>query len=263
MRIPILRQIEVWRRARRDLPIFGQAAALLAPQAVDGFRKCRAGAEGDGGYVMLDDLGSITTAVSAGIGREDSWDVAMADRGVPVLQFDHTVAGAPTTHPLCTFHRKKIVARPSANADETTLDEIVRPLAGDVILKLDIEGDEYDVLRTTPPEILLKFRQIVCEFHKLHQITKPQSRQTVFDAFHRLATSHAIIHVHANNCGGVAMIGGIAVPKLVELSFVRRRDYRLRDSDETFPTALDRPNSSEIPDLPLSQFLGLGARRRS
>jgi hypothetical protein len=232
----------------------------MTPYAVDGFRKCRVGSDGDGGYVMLDDFGSIATAVSVGIGDNDSWDIALAARGIRVLQFDHSVAGAPNAHPLCTFHRKKIVARPSESADETTLDAAAGALTGEAILKMDIEGDEYDVLAATSRQTLLKFRQIICEFHGLALIGQRRRRRTVFNVFRRLAPTHAIIHVHANNGGGAATIGGIAVPDVVEFSFVRRSDYRLRESGETFPTDLDRRNNPHAPELTVSQLLAAGAQ---
>jgi hypothetical protein len=261
MRIPVLCQIEDWLRLQRDRPKVVRASELLTPYAVDGFRKCRVGAERDGGYVMLDDFGSIATAVSIGIEHEDSWDIAIAGRGIPVLQFDHTVERAPTPHPICTFARKKLVPSPSGNTGEITLAEIAGALTGDAILKLDVEGDEYGIMSAAAGDTLLKFRQVVCEFHNLHRIKQWRPRRAVFGALRALAKTHAIVHLHANNCGGVAMIGRIAVPTVLEITFVRRGDYRLRESGETFPSELDRPNYPGNPDLPLSEFLG--ARRRA
>ena len=47
---------------------------FFQPHEVPGFQKRRYGAKADGGYVMLDDFGPVRTAVSLGIGQEDSWD---------------------------------------------------------------------------------------------------------------------------------------------------------------------------------------------
>jgi hypothetical protein len=78
--------------------VAGQFAAFLRnfqPHDVTGFEKSRLGAEGDGGYVMLDDFGAVRSALSLGIGQDVSWDTAIAKLGIYVFQFDHTVRQGP------------------------------------------------------------------------------------------------------------------------------------------------------------------------
>ena len=120
---------------------------MLEPMRVEGFEKIRVGAAGDGGYVQISDLDGITQALSFGIADEDSWDLAMAQAGVPVQQLDHSVERAPSTHPLLTFHRKMIGTQSSA--ESATLAELVAAYskggAPDIILKIDIEGCEWEV----------------------------------------------------------------------------------------------------------------------
>jgi hypothetical protein len=40
----------------------------------------------------------------------------------------------------------------------------------------------------------------------------------------------------------------------LEASFANRECYQFRDSEETFPTAIDQPNSAPDPDLFLGRF---------
>jgi hypothetical protein len=49
-------------------------------------------------------------------------------------------------------------------------------------------------------------------------------------------------------------IGGLVLPQVLEVSYVRRADHtgRFVPRDEVFPTDLDRPNLPDMPDL----FLG-------
>jgi hypothetical protein len=67
--------------------------SYLTPCRSRRFGKIRLGRNGDGGYVLLDDFTGVSAALSFGIARECSWDSAMAQRGIDVYQYDHTVDG--------------------------------------------------------------------------------------------------------------------------------------------------------------------------
>src|SRR5947207_49992 len=67
--------------------------SLLAPQRAVGHSKVRLGSKYDGGYICIDDFNEITTAFSFGIGKNDDWDIEIANKGIAVYQFDHTIDG--------------------------------------------------------------------------------------------------------------------------------------------------------------------------
>ena len=48
--------------------------------------KVRIGTHGDEGYVLPDDLHGIAQALSIGIGHDASFDLELAQRGIPVIQ---------------------------------------------------------------------------------------------------------------------------------------------------------------------------------
>ena len=164
---------------------------MLEPVRVEGFEKIRVGAAGDGGYVQISDLDGITQALSFGIADEDSWDLAMAQAGVPVQQLDHSVERAPSTHPLLTFHRKMIGTQSSA--ESATLAELVAAYskggAPDIILKIDIEGCEWEVFAEADDATLGRITQIVCELHELSHLGK--------SALSR-ASSQGVVQSHAS-----------------------------------------------------------------
>jgi hypothetical protein len=230
---------------------------LLQPHGVAQGTKRRFGADQDGGYVMLDDFGAARTALSLGIGPDVSWDVAMADRGLRIIQFDHTVAGPPVENPQFDFHRARVAGRRQSPDDVTLAEILARPdLAGenDLIAKIDVEGCEWEILAATATALLARLRQVVIEFHDVRKFVEPAWRATAVAALQNLTASHACIHIHGNNWGPFTVIGGIAFPNAFEACFVRRSDYALAPSTAVFPTALDRPCNPKRPDLYLGHW---------
>jgi glycosyltransferase involved in cell wall biosynthesis len=244
------------RVAEDDAGAIGDVLSLLAPHSVAKFRKIRVGVGGDGGYVMLDDFAGISTALSLGVGADVSWDAAIADRRIRVLQFDDSLDRAPVPHSGCAFRRAKIGPVAAADRSETTIEAILAELApsGDLLLKMDIDGDEWGVLDTLDQASIGRFRQIVCEFHDLDRFGDPKWRLRARGAVERLYRTHCVLHVHGNNNVPQALVGSRLVPKVIEITFVRRDAYEISASTEIFPTELDRPNDPAAPDLFLGSF---------
>ena len=209
-------------------------------RAVD-YAKIRIGKECDGGYVMLDDFKDITAAYSIGICDEVSWDLNMAERGIEVFQYDHTIAALPVQHPR--FHWQKKGLGAVSTEDLETLPRLleVNGHVGrrDLLLKCDIEGCEWEVLASLPRDCLRHFKQIVLEIHYLERLTDPEFAKLVERAISVLTADHRVIHVHANNHRPFSIVGGIPIPSVLELTLVRADDTQLVTSDEVFPTPLD------------------------
>ena len=243
-----------------DVAQIKRGLALLEPQSIIDFQKVRVGAEFDGGYVMLNDFTGISGALSLGIGWDMTWDLAIAEKGIPVLQFDNTIDSSPATHNLCRFEKRKIVASSYPNPDESEIsiggilvENNIRANE-DLLLKIDIEGAEWDVFSAVDEAVLGHFRQIVCEFHGFYRIGQSAWRRRAFRAFEKLAETHAVVHVHGNNYQPVVHFRGLVIPEVLEVTFARRKDYRTVESRDVFPTELDRPNNPGAPDIFLGNF---------
>jgi Methyltransferase FkbM domain len=229
---------------------------LLEPKKATDYVKIRVGTHGDGGYVQLDDLEGISRAFSFGVADNDDWDLAIARRGIPVEQFDHSIKRAPSTHPLLHFHRKMISVN---SAVETAAipdlavahSKLTKP---DLILKMDIENSEWDVLDHTPEAVLSKFAQIVCEFHNLSHLTNSLFRARARRVFEKLHKHFAPIHVHGNNCCGIISVCNISLPDLLEVTFANRARYSFVECNEIFPTSLDAPNCPHLAEIRLGAF---------
>lgn len=79
-------------------------------------------------------------------------------------------------------------------------------------------------------------------------------RQLFFRSLRKLSKYYAPIHVHANNYAGWVLIAGVAVPAVLEVTFVNRGLYGLEKTDEIFPGILDRPCDPTRADMFLGNF---------
>ncbi len=232
---------------------------MLRPYAVRGFDKVRVGHAHDGGYVMVDDFSRIDAAYSLGVAGEVSWDLQIAERGIEIYQYDHTIDAPPVAHPRFHWVKTGIGAARSADESLDTLNNVMtangHQAADNLILQCDIEGCEYDMLADIGPEVLSRFKQIVTEFHFFDRLADIDYAQRMIASFRNLTRNHKVVHVHANNFSGYTLNGGVAVPVTLEFTLVRAADYTLEAGQETFPTTLDSPNEAGKIDYQLGSFV--------
>jgi hypothetical protein len=232
---------------------------LLQPYTAEGFQKVRFGCMHDGGYILLDDFRGIDTAFSFGIEANASWDVDVANRGATVYQFDHTVDAPITDNPQLIFAKKKITTEFFADSESATLSSLIehhdkcktRP---NMLLKMDIENNEWDVLDTTPPEVLARLTQIVAEFHYFQSIAEPHWRHLYARVLKKMSDCFAVVHIHANNFAGFANVANVMLPNMLEITFANRNVYSFGETNELFPGPLDSPNDAGQPDMYLGTF---------
>lgn len=229
---------------------------LMRPQRVIGHSKARFGRAHDGGYTHLDDFTDVNVALSLGIRDDVSWDLNVADRGLTVYQFDHTVDDPAPHDPRMVFNKMMIAAHPMAGC--ATLESLVRQhdegrSKPNIFLKMDIENAEWSVIEETSQECLGRFTQVTCEMHGFENFVHADWRQGFYRALRKMSLNYAPIHIHANNFAGFNIIAGVPVANVLEVSWANRSVYELVDTDETFPGALDMPCWSGAPD----HYLGL------
>jgi hypothetical protein len=244
---------------RRDDPVaqrqIRELARLATPVGVKSLKKIRVGRIGDGGYVMIDDFKDIRTAFSLGIGGDVSWDLDIARRGIRVMQYDHSVAHPPQQHENFMFHRKMIGAEKNESSESlaSVLRDYGEPGRGN-ILKIDIEGAEWDVLDSAPIEELDRFHQIVGEFHDFEEVYDTQWYNRAVRVMAKLLTRFAVAHVHGSNTGRLAVLSNLALPTALEITFLNKADHEFEQTDEIYPTELDSPTDPAFADIFLGNF---------
>lgn len=225
-----------------------EALALLTPYDVDR-RKERIGPATDGGYVLLPDLFAGLPLLSYGISTEYRFDIDMSSRGHEVYMFDHTIDGIETPPGNNRMHwfKEGVGGAPDPGQPVDTIENHLNahvPAGSEALLKMDVEGWEYDAFDALSDASLLRFRQIVFEIHSLHAVGDEGFRARFARLLGRLTAHFTLFHVHANNFDGAntfAFISGVPVSNLLELSFVRSDLVERRPSQTLYPTALDYP----------------------
>jgi hypothetical protein len=256
--------LEAWlhqdaRRARRATGV-SQNDVLgfcrsLAPHEVAGHRKVRLGGDNDGGYVFIDDFGEVSTVISCGISNDVSCDLAFAELGKDVVQFDHTVAGPPVAHPRFKF-RKQAIDEVREIPGSTRLSDVIGELGdagrSDLLLKIDIEGGEWTTFAKMAGRDLARCRQIACEFHGASKMNEARYFALCQAAVATISENFFPAHLHANNFLGFANVAGVPLPEAFEVTFVNRKFYAPGTRQQAAPLAVDAPNDTGAPDL----FLG-------
>lgn len=228
---------------------------FFSPQKVLGFEKIRIGHSFDGGYVLLDDFEGITNALSFGISNDDSWDSAIARMGIHVDQYDHSIECSPTQHSLMKFHKCKIGSQ--VREGVTTLGELMSGhlgSSGGVIIKMDIEGDEWEIFDKIDDKALLPVSQLICEFHGFSKINQIGFYMRCMRAIEKIRKIFIPFHVHANNYSRFEIIANFPVPDVIEVSFCNSFKYNTEKCNEIFPTNIDQPNNPDEPDIFLGSF---------
>jgi len=213
----------------------------------------RYGSNSDGGYLLNDDILKTDICISLGVGNDYSFDLDLSSECKEVLMFDHTINGPLITKSNIKFERVGI--SDVISKDFTTIDEILKQLPdeSDLILKIDIEGSEWKVLSDLSQTSLLRFRQIIAEFHDLHSIADDKLFSDIRSALKKLNKSHELINIHVNNWSAFQIIEGIPMPDVIEVLYLRRDSSSAENSRITTLNHLgDMPNNPDLSDCSLS-----------
>ena len=174
--------------------------AELQPVALKNCTLKRFGSANDGGYLMCQNLiEPIDAAYSYGIGPNDDWGCDVSRRyHVPVHQYDCFDPARPTcSGGAFVFHNECVGDRTGYRKSHLfdTLENQIRK-NGDtsrhLIIKMDIEGGEWDSLFAAPDELLASIPQIAME---MHGFDNPK----IVEVIRKLNRNFYLVNLHFNN----------------------------------------------------------------
>jgi len=237
------------RVASREAVIRYMLYEALKPVTLANCELERFGEAHDGGYVMCGNLlESVGAGYSYGISNYDKWGCDIATRlDVLVHQYDCF----DTRQPACPagktlFHPECVGAEPFIEESRSfdTLASQFRRNGDDarrLVVKMDVEGAEWDALLFAPDEVLERIDQLALE---MHGVTETKYAAAV----QRLTQFFYVANVHFNNftCqGGIEPFPAWAY----EVLFVNKRIGVLDSSgDAPSQPAADAPNRPDLVD---------------
>ena len=205
----------------------------------------RVGPDGDGGYLLPDDLDDIQYAFSPGVSDQSGFEADLAGRNIQVFLADQSVDGPAEENARFVFDKKFVGA--FTDADFMTLDDwkqrYIGDHKGDLLLQMDIEGFEYETLLAASSGLMQQFRIIVLEFHFLEKLLCRPWFDLVSRVFRKLLATHSVVHNHPNNCCGSVRALGIDLPRITEMTFYRNDRITERRYASHFPHPLDADNT--------------------
>ena len=199
--------------------------------------------------------------ISCGISNDVTCDIAFAERGIPVLQFDHTVEGPPVPNQKFIF-RKQAIDATGAIPNSVKLWDVVEQEGDcdkrDLLLKIDIDGEEWPTFANFPLDQLKRFRQISCEFHWSSRLKDPEYFSLCMRAITNIRKAFFPAHLHGNNFATFANLMGVPIPEVYEVTFMNSEIYQPSGRQRGGPTDIDNANNPDAPDLFLGSPFGIG-----
>lgn len=229
------------------------AVSLLVPVGC-GVELIRVGGSGDGAYLLPDLLEGIDACFSPGVSNQTSFETELAETfGIPSHLCDASVdpSQLQLMKELHTFQPLWLGAFTGGNT--ITLDSWVaasaHATASSLLLQMDIEGSEYNALLACSDSLLSRFRIAVIEFHMLEALASSRFLQMKFlPVLRKLLMHFDLVHAHANNCCGSEELAGFDVPRVIELTFLRKADNP-EPKRRHIPHPLDVVNVPSLPPL--------------
>jgi hypothetical protein len=174
--------------------------AELQPVALKNCTLARVGSANDGGYLMCENLlSNVAAGYSYGVGHNDDWGCDISRRyQVPVHQYDCFDPARPTCDGgTFVFHNACLGPR-AEERESRVFDTLGNQIKGNghagrqLVVKIDIEGAEWDALEAAPDELLASIPQLAMELHGY------DDRQ-ILAVLRKLNRHFYLVNLHFNN----------------------------------------------------------------
>lgn len=229
----------------------------LTPYSVRGFEeKMRVGPHGDGGYIIPVNIVKLIDVVySYGVGKNISFEKNLSLLKELIFRFyDAAVDNLPYRQGNF-FFKKENIGRKKHGIFGTFQGHLIEN--GDfekrILLKMDIEGDEWKVIRSILNGNYKNISAIILELHHLGRYEKLAFYNRILKSINSKFT---LVHIHANNFESVFNIKGKILPMASELTLINNNLVTQKSIlNSGLPSVHDFPNDAEREDIRLDFWL--------
>jgi hypothetical protein len=217
----------------------------------------RMGNNGDGGYLLPNDLEGIEACFSPGVDDMSLFEKDCYYRNIKIFLADKSVKNPqldlnPNTY---SFLKKHVGC--TTNKDFITMDDWVKSTnilpESDLILQMDIDLGEYITLINMSDALIKRFRIIIIEFHSLNKLWDSDFFNIAETIFNKILQTHTPVHIHPNNYEPIAKNNGVLIPIVAEFTFLRNDRDSFKNYQTKFPHKLDSDNNKNGKHITLPQ----------
>jgi hypothetical protein len=232
-------------------PVIEALYKEIQPVALSNCALERFGERNDGGYLVCGNLlQDVSAGYSYGINGYDGWGCEVSRRlKVPVHQYDCF----NLTEPVCEggttrFHAECVGPTAYRDSAGRIFDTMHAQMAangdGDrrVVLKIDVEGAEWDAFAQMDEDTLARIDQLVVEFHLIHEAR-------FLAVVRKLKRHFEIVHLHYNNSSCTPAAAPHPATVFEALLVSKRLAIVDRSAPvQARPHPLDARNNTSLPD---------------
>ena len=242
------------RRLSREAEIRQALFTQIQPVKVTNCELQRFGEPHDGGYLLcMNLLGAVKAAYSYGISGYDGWGCDVSRQlHVTVHQYDCFDLREPACPGGRTVFHGECVGTTRSVQDGRPFDTLAGQFtkngdaARSLVMKIDVEGAEWDAFLFAPDSVFEHIDQLVVEFHQVGD-------QKFVATIRRLKGFFDVAHVHYNNFSCDPALKPFP-SWAFEVLFVSKRIAKTDGSPAAAgPTALDAPNNPRSADCQAAQ----------
>ena len=181
----------------------------------------------DGGYYLPKQL-RAKYCISPGVGPVSKFELDLETRySIPSLLLDASVNKPAEELSISKFLPKFLGTKDTGNTISLeTAVEIAEQnfgISNDNILQIDIEGDELLIFLKSYEKIVEKFEVVAIEVHFIDLAVFPHISKLLIQLLEAMQEDYTLIWSNVNQCCGFFKVQGNILPRVVELSYVRKR----------------------------------------
>lgn len=208
--------------------------------------------DGDGGYLVPDLIDNIKYSFSLGVGKEISFEEDLIKRNIKCFSADYSVENPNLDSNKFEFTKKYIKTYNSYNSirfDDWKNESIGNDTESEILLQIDIEGDEYSVIPSIQTSSIKQTKILIVEFHHLTRILNKDYQKYIISCFERILEYFYPVHLHVNNSSYILKQDNLEIPHLLEATFINKKFVNKYEFVDRFPNKLDRPCIAERKEI--------------
>ena len=216
------------------------------------FNKERIGPNHDGGYVIIPEVVKYASSlVSGGVGGDIGFELEFEKKfDKPVYCWDKVpdYTAFPQFKTMAENTNISLSKQITYTKQHITADNINNIICSPVILKMDVEGCEWEIIRAMTKQSMDNIQMLVIEFHLNNMYAQTGNLLSTIDVFKKLNHYLSLVHVHGNNFENY--IRGTRIPNVLECTYVSKEYITDQIDTSSYPMdKLDYPCNPNNKDL--------------